>query len=108
MFDMSLMSLLWVIGRMPQVLWREREIPNEIMVIVREDRRVRSMLGLFGLLKFSQVPMMRSAALLMNRLISFWEPDIQAFRVQGERVDLTLTDVYFLMGFPYPGRVADT
>ena len=76
---MGLMSLLCVIDRMPQVLWREREIPDEIMAIVREDRRVQSMLGLFGLLKFAQVPMMRSAALLLNRLVGFWEPDIQAF-----------------------------
>ena len=66
------------------------------------------MLGLFGLLKFAQVPMMQSAALLLNQLISFWEPNIQDFRVQGERVDLTLTDVYFLTGLPYLGRVADT
>ena len=51
--------------------------------------------------------MMRSAALLLNQLISFWEPDIQAFRVQGERVDLTLTYVYFLTGLPCLGRVAD-
>ena len=63
------------------------------------------MLGLFRLLKFTQVPMIRSAALLLNRLVSFWEPDIQAFRVQGGRVDLTLTDVYFLTGLPCLGRV---
>ena len=105
---MSLTSLLCMIDRMPQVLWREWEIPDEIMAIVREDRQVRSVLGLFGLLKFTQVPMMRSAALLLNRLISFWEPYIQAFRVQGERVDLTLTDVYFLTGLPCLGRVVDT
>ena len=90
------------------MLWREREIPDEIMVIVREDHRVRSMLGLFGLLKFAQIPMIRSVALLLNRLVSFWEPKIQAFQVQAERVDLTLTDVYFLMGLPYLGRVSDT
>ena len=66
MFDMSLMSLLCVIDRMPQVQWREREIPDELMTIVREDRRVRSMLGLFGLLKFAQVPMMQSVGLLLN------------------------------------------
>ena len=108
LFVMSLMSLHCVIDRMPQVLWREREIPDEIMAIVREDRRVRSMLGLFGLLKFTEVPMMRSAGLLLNRLVRFWEPDILAFRVQGERVDLTLTDVYFLTGLPCLGRVADT
>ena len=52
--------------------------------------------------------MIRSVALLLNRLVSFWEPDIQAFRVQGERVDLTLTDVYFLTGLPCLGRVSDT
>ena len=90
------------------MLWREREILDEIMVIVREDHQVRSMLGLFGLLKFAEVPMIRLAALLLNRLVGFWEPDIQAFRVQGERVDLTLTDVYFLTGLPCLGRVADT
>ena len=89
-----------MIDRMPQVLWREREIPDEIVTVVREDRRVRSMLGLFRLLKFVEVPMMQSAALLLNRLVGFWEPDTQAFRVQGERVDLTLTDVYFLTGCP--------
>ena len=65
-----------MIDRMPQVLWREREIPDDIMTIVREDRRVRSMLGIFGLLKFIEVPMMRSAGLLLNRLVGFWEPNI--------------------------------
>ena len=39
-FDMILMRLRCVIDRMPQVLWREREIPDDIMVIIREDRRV--------------------------------------------------------------------
>ena len=88
--------------------WREREVPDEIVTVVREDRRVRSLLGLFRLLKFAEVPIMRSAGLLLNRLVRFWEPDALAFRVQGERVDLTLTDVYFLTGFPCLGRVADT
>ena len=53
LFDMRLMSLLCVIDKMPQVLWREREIPDEIMAVVREDRQVRSVLRLFGLLKFT-------------------------------------------------------
>ena len=61
------------------MLWREREIPDDIMTIVREDRRVRSMLGLFGLLKFAEVPMMRSVGLMLNWLVGFWEPDILAF-----------------------------
>ena len=107
-FDLSLTILRCVFDRMPRALWREREIPEEIVTIVQEDRRVRSLLGLFGLLKFAEVPMMRSTGLLLNRLIDFWEPDALAFRVQGERVDLTLTDVYFLIGLPCLGRVADT
>ena len=80
-FDVSLMRLCCVIDRMPQVLWREREVPDEIVTVVREDRRVRSLLGLFGLLKFAEVPMMRSAGLLLNRLVEFWDPDALAFRV---------------------------
>ena len=107
-FDVSLMRLRGVFDKMPRVLWRERETPEEIMTIVQEDCRLRSLLGIFGLLKFAEVPMMRSAGLLLNRLIDFWEPDALAFRVQGERVDLTLTDVYFLTGLPCLGRVADT
>ena len=107
-FDVSLMRLRCVIDRMPPVPWREREVPEEIVTVVREDRWVQSLLGLFGLLKFAEVPIMRSAGLLLTRLVGFWEPDTLAFRVQGERVDLTLTDVYFLTGFPYLGRVADT
>ena len=83
-FGMSLMRLRCVIDRIPQVLWREREVPDEIVIVVREDRRVRSLLGLFGLLKFAEVPMMRSAGLLLNRLVGFWDPDALAFWVQGE------------------------
>ena len=107
-FDVSLMRLCCVIDRMPQVPWREQEVPEEIVIAVREDRRVRSLLGLFGLLKFVEVPIMRSAGLLLNWLVGFWDPDALAFRVQGERVDLTLTDIYFLTGFPCLGRVSDT
>ena len=74
-FDVSMTRLRCVIDRMPRVLWREREIPEEIMTVVREDRQVRSMLGIFGLLKFAEVPMMRSAGLLLNRLVGFWESE---------------------------------
>ena len=70
-FDMSLMRLRGVFDRMPRVLWREREIPEEIVTIVQEDHRVRSLLGIFGLLKFAEVLMMQSAGLLLNRLIDF-------------------------------------
>ena len=69
---------------------------------------MRSLLGIFRLLKFAEVPIMRSAGLLLTRLVGFWELDTLEFRVQGERVDLTLTDVYFLTGLPCLGRVADT
>ena len=106
--DMSLMRHLCVICRMPRVVWREREMPEDLVTAIRDDLRVRSMLGLFGILKFVEIPMIRSAGLLLNRLIDFWEPETQAFRVQGERVDLTLIDVYFMTGLPCLGRVTDT
>ena len=50
-------------------------MPEELVDIIREDRRVRSMLGIFGLLKFAEILMIRSAGLLLKRLVSFWEPD---------------------------------
>ena len=69
---------------------------------------MQSLLGLFGLLNFAEVPIMRLAGLLLNQLVEFWDPDELAFRVQGERVDLTLTDIYLLTGLPCLGRVSDT
>ena len=64
-------------------------MPEGLVDIIRYDCHVRAMLGIFGLLKFAEIPMIRSAGLLLNRLVSFWEPDLLAFRVQGERVELT-------------------
>ena len=46
-------------------------MPEGLVDIIREDHRVRSMLGIFGLLKFAEIPMIRSAGLLLNRLVSF-------------------------------------
>ena len=57
------------------MIWREREMPEDLVTAIREDRRVRSMLALFGLLKFAEIPMIRSAGLLLNRLVDFWEPE---------------------------------
>ena len=78
-FDVSLMRLHCVIDRMPPVPWREREVPEEIVTVVQEDRRVRSLLGLFGLLEFAEVPIMRSTGLLLTRLVGFWELGILDF-----------------------------
>ena len=37
-FDVSLMRLRCVIDRMPQVLWREREVLDDIVTVARADR----------------------------------------------------------------------
>ena len=46
--------------------------------------------------------------LLLNKIVELWNQDAGFFIVQGEREDLTLHDVYFMIGFPQLGVIGDT
>jgi hypothetical protein len=60
-----------------------------------------------GLLKFAQIPPIRSVRRLLNKLVQWWVPAEGAFIIGGERLEITLTDVYFLTGLPRLGEVGD-
>ena len=51
---------------------------------------------------------MRAGEPLLARIISYWDPDHEAFIVQGHRIELTLQDLYFLTGLPPLGMVGNT
>ena len=41
---------------------------------------------------------MRSNVLLLEHLISYWDNDLGAFDLQGKILDVTVEDMYFIIG----------
>ena len=50
---------------------------------------------------------MRSLGLLMQTLIDLWDVAEEVFLFQGQRIEITLEDVYFITGLPILGVVGD-
>ena len=50
---------------------------------------------------------MKNLGLLLQTLVSFWDVDEEAFLFQGQWIEITLEDVYFLTRLPMLGIVGD-
>ena len=50
---------------------------------------------------------MKSLRLLLQTLVRFWDIEEEAFLFQGQCIEITLADVYFLVGLPMFGVVGD-
>ena len=50
---------------------------------------------------------MQSFGSLMQTLISFWDVTEEVFLFQGQCIEITLEDVYFITGLPILGVVGD-
>ena len=50
---------------------------------------------------------MQSFHLLIQTLIGFWDVVEEVFLFQGQRIDITLEDVYLIIGIPILGVVGD-
>ena len=46
---------------------------------------------------------MRSNVLLLEHLISYWDNDLGAFDLQGKILDVTVEDMYFIIGLSRRG-----
>ena len=68
---------------------------------------MRDTLAHCGLLKFMWIPLMKSLRLLLQTLVIFWDVEEEAFLFQGQGIEITLADVYFLTGLPMLGVVGD-
>ena len=97
---------VFALCRMVEIKWRERDYKPVRDASLR-DGGVRDTLAHCGLLKFMQIPLMRSLGLLMQTLISFWDVTKEVFLFQGQRIEITLKDVYFITGLPILGLVGD-
>jgi hypothetical protein len=77
------------------VHWRERE-HEEVSELVREDPNVVAALMQCGLLKFFLCPFMRAQPRILNALVDYWHPDVEAFMLEGLSLVPTTEDIYFL------------
>ena len=88
------------------IKWRDRDL-GTLRTEIQADQGVCRALATYGVLKFLDNPLMRVGEPLLARIISYWEPDQEAFVVQGHRIELTVQDLYFLTGLPSLGMVGN-
>ena len=50
---------------------------------------------------------MKSFHMLLQTLVRFWDIGKEAFLFQGQCIEITVLDVYFLIGLPMLGVVGD-
>ena len=72
------------------------------------DQGLCRVLARYGVPKFLENLLMRVGEPLLAHIISYWDPDQEAFVVQGHKIELTVQDLYFLTGLPPLGMVGNT
>ena len=58
-----------------------------------------------GFLKFDCMSNMRSQVSLLETLVSYWDHELEIFDLQGVPLELTIYDIYFIIGISYRGHL---
>ena len=74
------------------VHWRERE-HEEVSGLVGEHPNVVAALMQCGLLKFFLCPLMRAQPRILNALVDYWNPDVEAFMLEGQSLLPMIEDI---------------
>ena len=77
--------------------WREREHEDMDQEALQDVPTV-NILRQSGLLKFFCASPMRANVHLLEFLINYWDHDLGMFDLQGEFLEITSEDVYFISG----------
>jgi hypothetical protein len=85
------------------VQWRERE-HEQVGELVAGDPNSMAVLMQCGLLKFFLCPFMWVQLRLLNALVDYWHPDVEAFMREGQSLVPTTEDIYFLTGLSRRGE----
>ena len=64
------------------IKWRERDL-GKLWTEIQADQGVRRALARYGVLKFLENPLMRAREPFLAQIIRYWDPDHEAFIVQG-------------------------
>ena len=85
-----------ILGRMV-LEWREREHED----VDREFHRyinAQQALKICGLYKFWKVGGLRDQPRLLHMFVDYWDPDTEAFQLDGMPLRLEVEDIYFIIG----------
>ena len=82
--------------------WREREHKDMDRYALRDAPTLQA-LQQYGLLKLYCTSCMRDNVCLLEHLISYWDHDLGAFDLQGEILEVTVEDMYFITGLSHKG-----
>jgi hypothetical protein len=82
---------------------RERE-HEAISELVTRDPKIVAALMQCGLLKFFLCLLMQAQQRLLNALVDYWNPDAEAFMLEGQSLVPTTEDIYFLTGLSRRGE----
>ena len=77
--------------------WRERE-HEDMDQEALQDAPIVNVLRSSGLLKLFCTSPMRANIHLLEFMINYWDHDLGMFYLQGESLDITLEDIYFIAG----------
>ena len=82
--------------------WRERE--HEVMdnAALQSAPTIQA-LRTCGLLKFFCTSPMRANVHLLEFMVNYWDHDMGMFNLQGETLELTVEDIYFITGLSQRG-----
>ena len=100
------MTVVFCFCMMVEVKWHGRDY-KDLREVALRDGNVCATLAHYGLLKFMQIPFMKSLHLLLQTLVRFWDIGEKAFLFQGQHIEITLEDVYFITRLPILGVVGD-
>ena len=82
--------------------WRERE--HEVMdqAALQIPPTIQA-LRTSGLLKFFCTSPMRANVRILEFLVHYWDHDLGMFNIQGETLEITTQDIYFITGLSHRG-----
>ena len=82
--------------------WRERE--HEVMdqAALQSPPTIQALWN-SGLLKFFCTSPMRANVHILEFLVHYWDHDLGMFNIQGETLELTVEDIYFITGLSQRG-----
>ena len=86
--------------------WRERE--HEMMdQAAFQSRPTIQALQNSGLYKFFCTSPMRANVHILEFLINYWDHDLGMFNIEGETLEITTQDIYFITGLSHRGSLVN-
>ena len=82
--------------------WREREHEMMDQAALQSPPTIQALRN-SGLFKFFCTSPMRANVRILEFLVSYWDHDLGMFNIQGETLELTSQDIYFITGLSHQG-----